>query len=380
VREVTAEQLASNWASFQQKTQGAQPYFTDGTVAYVVPAADEGRRLVISSAALMPELLNSGPKAAPLRRELLKLVQTSDSDRLATLLFTTRAVLVDLAPGLAAAGLERLRSAAGWMLRDNVQAAALSIHLHENCYLEGRLVGSVQTTTAEKLASVFRERMKSLAVDVEDYLSRTGLHPHGSKILIRLGTMARFVERQIRIGAEDEQVVINCYLPAVAAHNLVLGAELAISQPAGLDPAMAATTSLPEAVAPEVGARSMAEKLGQTASLSFERETLERAIQLLSAEIGVPMEILGGDLQLEGITKNQSFGLQENGKPAAEILRKIMLLANPDGKLVYVIKPRSPGGEEAVFITTRSAAQKRGDRVPPELATATKNASTGTQK
>jgi hypothetical protein len=316
-----------------------------------------------------------------LRRELLKLVQTSDSDRLATLLFTTRAVLVDLAPGFAAAGLERLRGAAGWMLRDNVQAAALSIHLDENCYLEGRLVGSAQTTTAEKLASVFRERMKNLAVEVEDYLSRTGLHPHGSKILIRLGTMARFVERQLRIGAEDEQVVINCYLPAVAAHNLVLGAELAISQPGGLDPATAAATpTSPAAVAPEAGARSIAEKLGRTASLSFERETLERAIQLLSAEIGAPMEILGGDLQFEGITKNQSFGLQENGKPAAEILRKIMLLANPDGKLVYVIKPKSPGGEEAIFITTRSAAQKRGDRLPPEPATATKNMSTGTQK
>jgi serine/threonine protein kinase len=371
---VTAQQLAEKWPGFQSKTHGAKAYFTDGWLAYAAPEAEQGRRIVISSAALMPELLNAGAEAAPLRREVLKLVQTSDSNRLATLLFTTDAVLVDSAPGLAALGLERLHAAASWMLREEVQAAAVSLHLDENCYLEARLVGSAQTTTPEKLAAVFRERMKSLAVDVEDLLSRIGLHPHGSKVLIRLVEMARFVERQLRIGAEEDQVVINCYLPAVAAHNLVLGAELAISLPGGTEPAPPAATTTPAAAAePAAGIASITEKLRQTASLSFERETLERAIQLLSAETGVPMEILGGDLQVEGITKNQSFKLQETDKPAAEILRKIMLLANPDGKLVYVIKPRPPGGEEALFITTRSAAQKRGDKLPPEIAAAVTN-------
>jgi hypothetical protein len=88
---------------------------------------------------------------------------------------------------------------------------------------------------------------------------------------------------------------------------------------------------------------------------------------LLFDDVGVKYEILGGDLQLEGITKNQSFGLQESDKPAGEILRKIMALANVDGKLVYVIKPKAPGGPEMVFITTRAAAAKRGEKLPPEL-------------
>jgi hypothetical protein len=378
---VTGEQLAQKWQGFQSKTHGSQAYFTDGSVAYAAPAAEQGRRIVISSVALLPELLDAGSKSSPLRREILKLVQTSDSDRLATLLFTTDAVLVDSAPGLAALGLERLHAAAGWMLREEVQAAAISMHLDENCYLEVRLVGSAQTTTPEKLAAVFRERMKTLAVEVEEHVSQIGLHPHGSKVLIRLSAMARFVERQIRIGAEEEQVVINCYLPAVAAHNLVLGAELAVSLPAGGDAPPAVVSMTPDAaVRPAVGAESITEKLGRIASLSFERETLERAIQLLSAETGVPMEILGGDLQLEGITKNQSFKLQEKDKPAVEILRKIMLLANPDGKLVYVVKPRPPGGEVTLFITTRSAAQQRGDSLPPEVATAVTNNSRTTQE
>ena len=77
-------------------------------------------------------------------------------------------------------------------------------------------------------------------------------------------------------------------------------------------------------------------------------------------------------LQLEGITKNQSFGLDEKNKPADEILRNIMLKANPDGKLVYVVKSKQPGGEEVLLITTRAAAGKRGDTLPPEFSAAVK--------
>jgi hypothetical protein len=58
--------------------------------------------------------------------------------------------------------------------------------------------------------------------------------------------------------------------------------------------------------------------------------------------------------------------LDERNKPAEEILRSVLKLANPDGKLVYVIKPKD-GGKDAVYITTRSAAEKRGDKLPPEL-------------
>jgi hypothetical protein len=91
---------------------------------------------------------------------------------------------------------------------------------------------------------------------------------------------------------------------------------------------------------------------------------------MLADDIGVKAEIIGPDLQLEGITKNQSFSLDEKDKPAAEILGIIMLRANPDGKLVYVIKSRESGGEEILLITTRAAAAKRGDKLPAELANA----------
>jgi hypothetical protein len=97
-------------------------------------------------------------------------------------------------------------------------------------------------------------------------------------------------------------------------------------------------------------------------TLIFTKDTLEKTIQMISEEVGVPMEIVGPDLQLEGITKNQSFSLDEVGRPAEAVLRAILAKANPDGKLMYVIRNRD--GVESIEITTRAAAEKRGDPVP----------------
>ena len=51
----------------------------------------------------------------------------------------------------------------------------------------------------------------------------------------------------------------------------------------------------------------VAATLARQVSLSFPRDTLEKSLEMLSTEIGVEIVILGSDLQLEGITKNQSF-------------------------------------------------------------------------
>jgi hypothetical protein len=77
------------------------------------------------------------------------------------------------------------------------------------------------------------------------------------------------------------------------------------------------------------------------------------------------MDISGPDLQLEGITKNQSFGLESRDKPAREVLVEILAKANPDGKLVYIV--RQEDGVETILVTTRAAVEKRGDKLPPGL-------------
>jgi hypothetical protein len=141
----------------------------------------------------------------------------------------------------------------------------------------------------------------------------------------------------------------------------VLAAELALDQSPGRSPQQAAAGG-PARADDGSAAQGALGRLQKRISLVFARDTLEKSIQMISEEIGVPMDIMGGDLQLEGITKNQSFGLDERDKTADAILRTILAKSNPDGKLVYVVHVKD--GVETIDITTRAAAAKRGEKLP----------------
>jgi hypothetical protein len=361
---ISRETLEAKWQASESRQQGAEKFYVKGALAYCAPVAEEGKLFVVSSVEQIPETLTAGRNASPLSREMLKLLQTSDGQRMCSLFFTKKAVLVDAEARLDLAGLGRLHNALAWWLGEDSQAAGISLHLDENCYLEARLVGRPQTTTASQLSAAMYERMKRLAPDIEEFLSRIELHPHGRRILIGLASMSRFVQQQLRIDSENEQVILNCYLPAVAAHNLILGAELAIVQPV-------AETAPPLPRVASTGddePKTVPEKLKRSISFLQSGDTLEKALQTVSAEIGVPIEILGSDLAPEGITRNNRFDVNVQNQPASDVIRAILLAANRDGKLVYVIKPKPPGGEETVFVTTRTAAKNRSDSLPPEFA------------
>jgi hypothetical protein len=172
--------------------------------------------------------------------------------------------------------------------------------------------------------------------------------------------MVQLLSDFTRAGVEDRQAVLRCYLPGIAAHNLLLGAELTLFE----QPTSPGTA---EAQPPPVKDRAgAAAALKKKISLSFPRDTLDRCMEMFSKEIDTEVVIMGSDLQLEGIAKNHSFGLDERDQAAGDILLKILKLANADDKLVYFIKPK--GSAEAIFITTRAAAAKRGDPLPPDLA------------
>ena len=360
--ETTIETLKAKWRDFRPTPKDDEEYFIDGERAYYAPASEQGKLFLVADAAQMPELIAAGKESTPLWREMVKLLQTGDRERLCTLLFTKHAMVVGAEPQFATLGLEELHAAIAGLFPEDYRGASLSLHLDAHCYLEARLIPNPQTTTSEQLATTLHERMVQMPLDVEEYVSQIGLDPYGGRVLIRLGTMARFVAEQVRVGAEDDQVVLNCYLPVVAAHNLALGVELAVLQQRG---GRAGTDS---SVPPREGPKSVAQRLQSAITIVQTGDTLERALQTISAEIGVPIEILGADFVSEGITRNNRFDLDIHNTPAAEALRAVLLKASPQGKLVYVAKPKSPGGDEVVFVTTRAAAQRRGDLLPPEFA------------
>lgn len=121
-------------------------------------------------------------------------------------------------------------------------------------------------------------------------------------------------------------------------------------------------------------AKSTAEALKKKMALTFDRNSFEDTMNIVAEEIGVKVEFMGGDLQADGITRHKGLTLDEPEQPAGELIRKIFKKADPDDRLVYVIKTKS--GAETLVITTRAAAEARGDKLPPEFAKATPTSKT----
>jgi hypothetical protein len=244
---------------------------------------------------------------------------------------------------------------------ESLQAAAVSAHFADHCYLELDALAT-RDVLPKELATELAGRVDGLPDSVEQYCAALNPAPYGRLLVMRLPQMLRFLTANMRRGAEGKGVVLNAYLPRQAGHNIALATELALAQAPGATvagPAAPAAGGDPAAPAGALG------KLEQKITLVFARDTLEKSIQMIADEIGTPMDISGPDLQLEGITKNQSFGLESRDKPAREVLVEILAKANPDGKLVYIV--RQEDGVETILVTTRAAVEKRGDKLPPGL-------------
>jgi hypothetical protein len=356
LEKMSPDNLLPGWRGRAVK-EGTETWYQGPELSYYFPSKEAGKALVVGQAATIKEIIQSADAramAAPLER----ILQEADSERDVTFAFIPGPLFAD--PQAFFAGeLASLQRPAEAFLGDDVKAGLLSLHFGGNFFIELRVLGTADKPP-DALASQLKSRAVALPGTVENSLADMNLHRYDKKLLLfHYPEQLRLLAENIRNDVEGDMAVLRCYLPSVATHNLLLETELALAE-------------TPRAAAPAASAagnktQTIAELLQKKTTLTFPRDTLEKSLENLFRDVGINYEILGNDLQLEGITKNQSFGLDEQDKPASEILRKIMIQANPDGKLVYVIKPKQPGGPEMLFITTRSSAAKRGDKLPPEL-------------
>lgn len=333
-----------------------------------LPTAEQGRVIVCGTPKLVQGIVAAEAKAGPVGdSSQLRAALAPDMERLVGMLDRTRHLTLFGAPqylrtegrDMLTGPLAQLVDPLKLFFSAAVRAAALSLHVGEMLYVELDAIDSPSMNEpARVMAQTIKAKVDALADDIEDWTADLKGVEYGNKVINRLPGMMRSLAENTRAGAEGKGVVVNAYLPRSAGHNIALAAELALAQAGRAGPATRVAANAGAAAA----SRTAKEKLQQKISLRFPSDTLEKSIQGLAEEIGLPITILGGDLQLEGITKNQSFGLDERDKPAEAILRVILMKANPDGKLIYVI--RGAGDGDSLEITTKAAAAKRGDTVP----------------
>lgn len=330
-----------------------------------LPGAADSRETLMSQI-VRQAVASRGAAADALRAELPleleQLVGMLDEARHLTL-FGSPHYLLTQGRVVLAGPLAKLAEPLESLFGESLRAAAVSAHFAEHCYLELDALAT-RDVSPKELATELAGRVDRLPDAIEQYCAGLNPAPYGRVLVMRLPQMLRCLTANMRHGAEVKGVVLNACLPLQAGHNIALAAELALAQTPGAVLAAAGPTLPSASGAPAAPAGALG-KLEQKITIVFARDTLEKSIQMIADEIGTPMDIVGPDLQLEGITKNQSFGLEARDKPARQVLLEILARANPDGKLVYIV--REEDGVETILITTRAAVEKRGDKLPPGL-------------
>ncbi len=333
-----------------------------------LPTESEGKLLVWCTPSALGELQSQQGERPLFPRELQRVLDRTDDQRMATLVFAGKFLQISGEKFLQGRA-EPLRTALVDLLGDEATATSMSAHWDDNFFAE--LVSTVALNERpHRFAALLEQRIAQSPDQVEDTILAQQLHPHGRKVLARFPAMLRKLGNYTRSGEEDKLSLLRCYLPVNAGHNLLMASELLLNA----TPMSAAGPAETLAENQNQRSQNLTARLQQTTSLVFPKETLQKALEMLAEDVGVPIQIAGNDLQLEGITKNQSLAIELRDRPGGEILLEVLLRANPDRtasgptdvkqKLVYVIRKSTDGEPSAIVVTTRTAAKRRGEKLP----------------
>ncbi|MCC9604831.1 protein kinase [Blastopirellula sp. JC732] len=366
--------LMSKWGGAQSVGQAPSQYFKLGAWSFYPLPTESGRGFAMGADSDIAAIAATGGAAPTLPLEMEQLRRSSDDERTLNLLFDARYLQSPQSP-LSSGALAGLKEPVGWFLGDMIQAGLVSCQLDAtNCYTEGRFIGSLAAEPFG-LAESLRARILGGSKLVANTIAQLGPTPYWQSLGGKFPTMLEFAHKFARTGADGKQAVINIALPSYAAPNLLAAAELTISASTSGSGAAG-----PTAVAGGGGGandQSVEGKLKKKISLAFPQNSLDFAMRDFGDELGAPVKLLGGDLQLDGITQNQQirqFNMMD--QPAEEVLIALLMKANPvttvtapneaDQKLVYVIAPdpENPDGDKVILITTRAQAAKKKYELP----------------
>jgi hypothetical protein len=186
--------------------------------------------------------------------------------------------------------------------------------------------------------------------------------------------MLRSLNKYVRFGVEDGQIMANVYLPKEAVSNLGVSTWMALQNVRTSAIADKGTKPKPNTMPT---AKSIEEILDAKINIAFEQESLEAALQVIATEVSesvlagqsISMSINGSAFQKEGITRNQQIrAFQKQSIPLRQVLTDLVRKANPvttvtsatekDQKVVWVVLDDSESPiKKKIDLTTRTWAE-----------------------
>jgi hypothetical protein len=380
--ELPPDQLLTRWNGPIPMQEGTATYYLGGGWAYYISQSEsDPRTFVMGEERDVKEVVKAAGNPPPLGVPVRRLLKTTDSLRHVTIVANPQFFANDDGEPLFAAERAKVRQPLAWLLGDGVQTAAVSLHFGPELYVEMRMLGSLDKEPL-LLSSEVKSRLNQVPGEIENYVVGLTPPPYWTKLWIRYPEMVRQFHKHVRIGVENDQAVINAVLPGVAAHNLVLGGELLVSSAPGSGAPVASATPTPAKAQP----KTLDEALQLKTTFTFAQQSLEFAMrdlaldatdQLKGSGVEFAIKIIGGDLEKDGITRNQSVrDFDQKDQTLADILTALVRKANPDPsakgpsdpaqKLVWVIGPDPDNaGKQLILITTRAAAETKKYSLPP---------------
>jgi serine/threonine protein kinase len=369
--------LVSKWGSPAVVTTEGDSYYKSGRWCYYVEETDGNvQRFLMGEEADVREAARLRGAPSPMRRQLKQLYDSSDGERHFTALFYPN-YLFSGGRKLFSGQKEKLLEPIDWFLGDDLQAGMVSMHVDRHFYVEMRMIGNAREEK-NAYANQFSERLEKIPGYMEDYVVDLNVPPYWEKLSLRYPRMIQTLYKYSRVGVSDNEAIINSRLPSVAAHNLITATELAIATGKG---GGGGVVSQPTPTGP----KTIEEAMESTVSMAFPQDSLEFSVKNLADAVkdklgDLPFEfdikIIGDDLKLEGITRNQQIrDFDQKNKPASEVLTAMVRKANPvttvqdpsevDQKLVWVIGPDpADPARKIVLVTTREAAKTKNYTLP----------------
>ncbi|MCH7729724.1 MAG: hypothetical protein IH991_25120, partial [Planctomycetes bacterium] len=211
-------EAASGWAFYLPREDPNEP-----VKLIVMGKTEDIRGSVINS--------KDGPQEPLMRMQMKQVLRWSDATRHFTCVFEPSAVLLGSGQKLLSGRYSKIREALDWILGDGIQSAMVSLHVDDAFYVEMRVKAAAGTV--QDLPEHFRGRLADLFKKTSAYIADMGSSPYWERLRMNYPMQVKSFKDYARVGIEDGQALLNCYMPLHAAHNLIAGTELAIAAPTG---------------------------------------------------------------------------------------------------------------------------------------------------
>lgn len=381
------EELTDTWQVSQARGKGGVTLFAsddpDGFAYYPNPVDDEagGKRQVtafaVGTIGRITEVAEVEGSRVLLPRQLEDLWKHAEPSDAIALLTQPNFLIADArgwVNGLAPPLLDWIRGAlipecGGILFR-------VAVSQDQATYVEARL-GTAPGLNPVALRTKIDERLDGAPTSADDFLVSREVDPSWRLLASRLPTMWAFADDQTRSMIVGRDVIFNTYLPPTALSQITLATLLASNTTA---------TNIAANGPTQDQTLTIEQMLDRPMSISFGQESLQFAVDTITNEFSQdlpsgnkmpPVEIIGGDLQLMGITQNQQIrDFSKNNVPLRTVLTDLVLGANPDKTATGPSDPKQAlvwvvvgeGDKAKILVTTREAADGKYE-LPKEFVT-----------